>query len=195
MNTQSPKVIIIAGPNGAGKSTLAPHLLKDAFGLLEYVNADTIALGLSAFAPESVAFEAGRIMLKRLHDLAETRESFAFESTLASRSYVRWIGTLKKRGYSFHLIYLWLRSPELAVERVRERVRMGGHDVPEPVIRRRYLKGVRNLFALYQSLAETWAIYDNSVSASPVLIATGKSNNDITIADDSLWRTIKEAAQ
>jgi len=195
VSTQNPKVIIIAGPNGAGKSTLAPHLLKDAFGLLEYVNADTIALGLSAFSPESVAFEAGRIMLKRLHDLAETGESFAFESTLASRSYVRWIGELKKQGYGFHLIYLWLRSPALAVERVRERVRIGGHDVPEPVIRRRYLKGVRNLFALYQSLADTWAIYDNSVSADPVLIAIGKSNNDITILDNSLWRIIKEAAQ
>jgi predicted ABC-type ATPase len=195
VNTQSPKVIIIAGPNGAGKSTLAPHLLKDAFGLLEYVNADTIALGLSAFSPESVAFEAGRIMLKRLRDLAETGESFAFESTLASRSYVRWIGGLRKQGYGFHLIYLWLRNPELAIERVHERVRMGGHDVPESIIRRRYLKGARNLFALYQSLADTWAIYDNSVSANPVLIATGKSNNDITISDDRLWRTIKELAQ
>jgi predicted ABC-type ATPase len=195
VNTQNPKVIIIAGPNGAGKSTLAPHLLKDAFGLLEYVNADTIALGLSAFSPESVAFEAGRIMLKRLRNLAQTGESFAFESTLASRSYVRWIGELKKRRYSFHLIYLWLRSPELAVERVRERVRMGGHDVPEPVIRRRYLKGGRNLFVLYQSLADSWAIYDNSVSAKPVLIAIGKSNNDITILDNSLWRIIREAAQ
>lgn len=195
MNTQSPKVIIIAGPNGAGKSTLAPYLLKDAFGLLEYVNADTIALGLSAFSPESVAFEAGRIMLKRLHDLAETRESFAFESTLASRSYVRWIAKLKNQGYGFHLIYLWLRSPELAVERVRERVRMGGHDVPELVIHRRYLKGLRNLLALYQYIADTWAIYDNSVTAEPVLIAAGKRNNDITILDDSLWQMIKEAAK
>jgi len=195
VNTQSPKVIIIAGPNGGGKSTLAPHLLKDTFGLLEYVNADTIAQGLSAFSPESVAFEAGRIMLKRLHNLAEARESFAFESTLASRSYVSWINDLKKHGYSFHLIYLWLRSPELAVERVRERVRLGGHDVPEPIIHRRYLRGLRNLFALYQLLANTWAIYDNSTSANPVIIATGKNSSDITISNESLWREIREVSQ
>ena len=194
MSTENPQLIIIAGPNGAGKSTLAPHLLKDAFGLLEYVNADTIALGLSAFSPESVAFEAGRIMLKRLHDLAEARESFAFESTLASRSYVRWISTLKKQGYRFHLIYLWLHSPELALERVRERVRSGGHDVPEQIIRRRYPKGLRNLFALYLPVADTWSIYDNSVSGSPVLIAAGKLDIEITTIDESLWRKIREFA-
>lgn len=194
MSAQSPKLIIIAGPNGAGKSTLAPHLLKDAFGLLEYVNADTIALGLSAFSPETVAFEAGRIMLKRLHDLAETGESFAFESTLASRTYALWISDLKKQGYSFHLIYLWLHSPELAVERVSERVRFGGHGVPEAVIRRRYIKGLRNLFTLYQSLAETWAVYNNSASGKPILIARGKSNNDITISNEGLWQRIREAA-
>lgn len=97
MSATNPQVIIIAGPNGAGKSTLAPYLLKDTFGLLEYVNADTIALGLSAFSPERVAFRAGRIMLERLHSLAEAGASFAFESTLATRSYVPWISKLKGR--------------------------------------------------------------------------------------------------
>lgn len=192
MATVNSKIIIIAGPNGAGKSTLAPALLKETFGLLEYVNADTIALGLSAFAPENVAFEAGRVMLKRLHDLAEARESFAFESTLSSRSYVSWINRLKVKGYSFHLIYLWLRSSELAVERVRARVRIGGHNVPEEVIHRRYQKGLRNFFSLYQPLAETWSFYDNSLLGQPLVIASGKSDSEITIFDEAMWGMIRE---
>jgi predicted ABC-type ATPase len=191
----NPQVIIIAGPNGAGKSTLAPYLLKDAFGLLEYVNADTIALGLSAFSPESVAFRSGRIMLERLHDLARAGASFAFETTLASRSYAPWIGELKGRGYGFHLLYLWLRTPELAVERVKERVRLGGHDVPEETILRRYRRGLRNFFALFIPLADTWAFYDNSMAGDPVTIATGKGDDNVTIHDADSWRKVKGAAQ
>jgi predicted ABC-type ATPase len=121
VENKSPQIIVIAGPNGAGKSTLAPHLLKDTFGLLEYVNnADTIAHGLSAFNPEGVAFEAGRVMLERLHSLAEQQKSFAYETTLATRSYAVWLSRLKHQGYRFHLLYLWLRSPELALYRIRE---------------------------------------------------------------------------
>lgn len=195
MNATNPQVIAIAGPNGAGKSTLAPYLLKDTFGLPEFVNADAIALGLSAFSPESVAFRAGRIMLERLHDLARAGASFAFETTLASRSYASWIGELKGRGYSFHLIYLWLRTPELAVERVKERVRMGGHDVPEGTILRRYRRGLRNFFALFMHLADTWAFYDNSVAGDPVTIATGKGHGDVTVYDADLWLKAKGAEQ
>ncbi len=195
MSATNPQVIIIAGPNGAGKSTLAPHLLKDAFGLLEYVNADTIAVGLSAFSPESVAFRAGRVMLKRLHDLARAGASFAFESTLATRSYVPWISELKDRGYSFHLIYLWLRTPELAIERVKERVRLGGHDVPEETIHRRYQKGLRNFFTLFIPLADTWAIYDNSSTDNPVTVATGQRDGDVTIYNANLWQEVKGAAR
>src|SRR6266849_2196660 len=127
MNETSPQVIIIAGPNGAGKTTLAPFLLRDKLGVLEYVNADPIALGLSGFDPGSVAIEAGRVMLKRLDSLAEQRRTFAFETTLAARSYVRRIESMIEAGYSFQLMFVWLRSAGLAVERVRERVRVGGH--------------------------------------------------------------------
>ena len=155
MSSKSPQIILIAGPNGAGKSTLAPHLLRDSFDLPEYVNADTIAVGLSGFAPEGAAFEAGRVMLERLHSLAEQNRSFAFESTLASRSYARWLTRLKERGYKVHVLLLWLRSPELALYRVKERARTGGHDVPEDVVRSRYLRGIRNFFHLYQPLADT----------------------------------------
>ncbi len=194
MSAKNPQIIIIGGPNGAGKSTLAPHLLKDTFNLREFVNADIIALGLSAFAPESVAFEAGRIMLKRLRYLSAAGQSFAFESTLATRSYAAWLNKLKQQGYSLHLVYLWLQSPELAVERVRERVRLGGHHVAEAIVRRRYQKGLRNLFSLYMPLADSWAVYDNSVAGSAVTIALGGGSQKLRVFDRSLWTKIKEAS-
>lgn len=190
----SPQVIVIGGPNGAGKSTLAPFLLRDKFGLLEYVNADTIALGLSAFNPESVAFESGRVMLKRLHDLARQRQSFAFESTLASRSYAWWIADIHQQGYHFHLLFLWLRKAELACQRVRERVQIGGHNVPEEIVRGRYRKGIRNFFELYQPLADTWVVYDNSTSSSPALIAAGgRGVSSQIIFQHDIWQELCEA--
>ena len=173
---------------------MAPFLLRGKLGLLEYVNADTIALRLSAFDPEKVAFEAGRIMVERLRELAGQRASFAFESTLATRSYAPWIRWLRVQGYAFHLLFLWLHSPELAVQRVRERVRAGGHDVPEPVIRRRYQRGIRNFFGLYQALADSWAVYDNSFG-NPELIARGGGQLAATIYRPDLWYNFSEAAK
>ena len=128
MNSRK-EIIIISGPNGSGKTTISPYLLRDRYEIREYVNADAIALGLSAFDPDKAAFEAGRIMLKRLDFLAKQKVSFAFETTLSSRSYARWIKDLRKDGYKIHLLYLCLQSPELALERVKERVRLGGHNV------------------------------------------------------------------
>lgn len=193
MSDENPQVIIIAGPNGAGKSTLAPLLLRDTFGLLEYVNADTIALGLSAFNSEGVAFEAGRVMLRRLHDMAKQRESFAFESILASRSYVSWIGELRQQGYDFHLLFLWLRSIDLAIQRVKERVRLGGHNVPEEIIRRRYKNGLRNFSKLYRPLADTWVVYDNSDSDSPLMLAQGSENKNLAVLKSGSWEQFCEA--
>lgn len=190
-----PLVIAIAGPNGAGKTTLAPYLIRDEYGLVEYVNADSIAHGLAAFGPESVAFEAGRIMLRRIRSLAGQHASFAFETTLASRSYARLVKTLHADGYEFHLIYLWLGSAELAVQRVRERVRRGGHDVAEDVIRRRYAKGVRNFFGAYMALADTWGIYDNSSSGVPVQIAIKNRGTAPTILREDLWQRFRETAE
>jgi len=189
-----PQVILIAGPNGAGKSTLAPYLLRDTLGLTEFVNADTIALGLSAYNPNTVAVEAGRIMLKRLRVLAAQRASFAFESTLASRTYAPWLDGLKQTGYKFQLLYLWLRSPELAEQRVNERVQAGGHDVPRDVIRRRYYKGLRNFFHLYQSLADSWGIYDNSISGEPVMVAKGSGLNIRKILQAETWQEFVKQA-
>jgi predicted ABC-type ATPase len=138
-----PDVVVIAGSNGAGKSTLAPKLLRDTFGILEFVNADTIAEGLSAFAPEDAAFDAGRVMLGRLHELASSGKDFAFETTLASRFYAGWLKELKVKGYRVSIIFLCLRSVDMAIERLNARVRMGGHSIPEDSIRRRFDRGVR----------------------------------------------------
>ena len=157
-----PNVIIIAGANGAGKATLAPYLLRDTLGITEYVNADTIAAGLSAFAPENSAFEAGKVMLAPLSELAGQKRDFAFETTLAARFYANWLKKRQSEGYRFHLVFLYLRSAELAVERVKSRVGLGGHSIPETVINRRYDKGLRNFFQLYRPIADSWRFYEAS---------------------------------
>lgn len=190
-----PKIIAIAGPNGAGKSTLAPFLLRDAFGVMDYVNADTIAEGLSAFEPQGAAIEAGRVMLRRTRNLTEQHRTFAFESTLSGRTPARWIDLAKREGFEFHLLFLWLESQELAIERVAERARRGGHDVPEAVIRRRYQMGIRNFFKIYQPLAETWAVYDTSATVAPRLIADGENDSAPMIYQPDIWQKICEAAK
>lgn len=186
----SPSVIIIAGPNGAGKTTAAPSVLRDTLGIKEFVNADQIAAGLSGFNPEGAAFGAGRIMLKRLHELAAQQESFAFETTLASRSFAPFIVTLKRRGYKFRLIFFWLANTALAKARVARRVDDGGHDIPESIIERRYHRGIENFFSIYQPLADEWRFYDNSRSFSPGLIAHGKQRKVLSIEAETIWKAI-----
>jgi len=157
-----PKVIVIAGPNGAGKSTAAPGLLRDALGIHEFVNADQIAAGLSAYAPQTVAFEAGRIMLRRLHSLAAQKASFAFESTLASRTFAPFLRQLKAQDYEVELFYLPLPSAQVAIERVAFRVRRGGHDIPRKDIERRYERSLRNVFNLYLPIVDRADFIDNA---------------------------------
>lgn len=189
----TPHVIVVAGPNGAGKSTAAPDLLRHALEVTEFVNADAIAAGLSAFRPESVAIAAGRIMLERMRRLAAARTNFAFETTLAGRSFAPWMSVLKRRGYHVHLLFLGLESVELAISRVAERVRLGGHDVPAETVRRRYEKGLRNLFGLYMPLADSWQLFDNSRAGRPRLIATGRGLETDRITDAVLWSRLEEA--
>lgn len=191
---QSRQIVIIAGPNGAGKSTLAPYLLRDWLGLFEYVNADTIAQGLSAFRPEQAAFEAGRVMLSHLRELAANRENFAFETTLATRSYAPWLRHLRQQDYRLHISFVWLRSPEMAIQRVKDRVATGGHDISEETIRRRYVKGARNFFALYRPLAASWIVYDNSSLSQPLKLATGDQAVENVIEPD-LWRQFCEVVK
>ena len=194
MIESSSQIIVIAGPNGAGKTTLAPSLLRDWLGLLEYVNADAIAQGLSAFQPEEVAFKAGRVMLSRLRELAIKGENFAFETTLATRSYAPWLRELCQQGYRLHISFIWLRSPEMAIQRVRDRVVTGGHDIPEETIRRRYVKGVRNFFALYRPLASSWIVYDNSSLSQPLKLATGEQTVE-NIIEPALWKEFCEVSK
>ena len=192
MTKRRPHVVVLAGPNGAGKSTAAPTLLRGRLGVTEFVNADTIARGLSAFSPEHAAIEAGRIMLARLRQLASQRRDFAFETTLASRTFAPRLVEWTQEGYAFHLVYLWLPNADFALARIRARVRLGGHDVPEETVRRRYRRGVVNFFALYQPLATTWRFYDNS-GDHPRLVARGECTQRIIVADRELWPRIKEA--
>jgi predicted ABC-type ATPase len=194
MDAEQPQLIVLAGPNGAGKSTGAKSLLEGAIKVTEFVNADVIARGLSAFHPEKVAIEAGQIMLERLHNLAAQRCDFAFETTLASRTFAPWISRLCDGGYSFHLAYFWLPSPEMAVARVADRVRLGGHDVPAETIHRRYYAGLRNFFALYQRLTETWTFYDNSQRGGARVIASGGGTVVETIRDPESWEQIQRSA-
>jgi predicted ABC-type ATPase len=192
----SPRAVILGGPNGAGKTTAARGLLHGLIELGEFVNADTIASGLSGFAPDRAAFAAGRIMLSRLHELAESRANFAFETTMASRSFAPWLEQLRKtNGYETHIAYFWLRSPRLAAQRVARRVREGGHNIPPETIERRYHRGLQNFFDLYLPIATTWVVFDNSAEGSPLLVASGRQSEPIIIHDSPSWqRILKQAA-
>jgi predicted ABC-type ATPase len=177
-----PVVVVIGGPNGAGKTTCASLLLPEALELRQFVNADVIAAGLSAFAPETVAMQAGRIMLQRLEQLASERDSFAFETTLTSRTFVPCLRQLQKEGYVVQVACIWLRSPDLAVQRVEERVLRGGHHVPTDVVERRYRRGLANFRQLYRPLADYWLVCDNSGS-SLVPLAAGTRGMPVWIFD------------
>ena len=192
MSKRTPLVVVLAGPNGAGKSTSAAHLLRGALTVDDFVNADTIAQGLSAYRPESVAVAAGRVMLDRLRFLARERRDFAFETTLAGRGHARWVQDLRAGGYRAHLIFLALHAADLAVARVAERVRQGGHDVPETVVRRRFVAGLRNFFDVYRSIVDGWHMYDNSTVTGPQLIAHRAPGASTTMADPVAWHRLEE---
>lgn len=185
-----PRVVILAGPNGAGKSTVASRLLQGPLKVDEFVNADTIAQGLSAFHAEGSAIAAGRIMLARLRQLAVQRISFGFETTLASRSFVPFLKQLIASGYACHLVFLWLPSVDAAIARVRQRVQSGGHSVPEETIRRRYIGGLQNFMKLYQPLAMTWQIVDNGTDAERLTIATGAYAEVEQILQPQVWNQL-----
>ncbi len=168
------RLYIIAGCNGAGKTTASYTMLPEMLDCREFVNADEIAKGLSPFNQERMAIEAGRIMLQRMEDLLSQDEDFAFETTLASRSYTQFIEKAHAKGYFVTLLFFWLPSPELAIERVATRVAEGGHNIPEDVIRRRYDSGIRNFRALYMPACDFWTIYDNSGTNEVKQVAWGQ---------------------
>lgn len=171
----SKNLYIISGCNGAGKTTASYTVLPKILECKEFVNADEIAKGLSPFNPESVAFEAGRLMLQRIDDLLEGNVTFAIETTLATKSYVNLVRRAQSMGYFVHLIFFWLESPELAINRVAERVSKGGHNIPQDVIRRRYVAGIANLFGRFMDEVDLWLIYDNSRTPRTFVAKGGKS--------------------
>lgn len=188
-----PRLYIIAGCNGAGKTTASYTVLPEMLGCREFVNADEIAKGLSPFNPASVAIEAGRLMLQRMDDLLSEGADFAFETTLATRSYVKFIDSAHAKGYFVTLLYFWLPTPAQAIERVATRVREGGHDIPSEVIRRRYANGIRNLMSLYTPLCDFWTIYDNSSADAEIkIIAAGKKDITIHITDTLSYKMITD---
>lgn len=191
MPATRPNVIMLAGPNGAGKTTSSRSLLAGALNVTTFVNADIIAQGLAGFDPESAAWEASRIMLERLDELAEKRQDFAFETTLAARSYARRITDWRSEGYCFQLYYFWLPSSELAIERVTLRVSRGGHHVPDDTVRRRYRQSLRNLFNLFIPLADAWQVFDNERRHSPRLVAYGCGNVVESIVRPEMWEVMK----
>jgi len=168
------KIIIIAGPNGAGKTTFARSFLPQEAQCSRFINADLIAAGLSPFAPEAAAFKAGRLMLEEIADCVKKGESFAFETTLAGLGYVNRIKQWREQGYHVSLFFLLLPDPDTAIARVAERVRQGGHDIPDAVIRRRFAAGLRNLEKAYKSVVDTWAKFDN-VGEEPTLLEWGEN--------------------
>lgn len=184
-NAPRPQVAVLGGINGAGKTSSADPILRVGMRMPVFVNADTIARGLNAFDPESEAVRAGRIMLEHLHRLAAAKRSFAFETTLAARTYANWLAGLRRDGYAVHLFYYWLESPELAITRVANRVRSGGHHVPDETVRRRYSRSVRNFLELYRPVVTTWQVYDNS-NGRPRLIAFNNGYFD-TIVEPARW--------
>ena len=186
-----PNLYIIAGCNGAGKTTASLSVLKEMLNCNEFVNADSIAAGLSPLNPESVAIEAGRLMLTRINKLINEKVDFAFETTLATKSYQSLIKTAKNNDYQVWLLFFWLPNAEVAIARVASRVKNGGHFIPEEVIIRRYRRGIANLVHIYCQLADIWFVLDNS-SLKPLLIAEGNGNVVIQIINQELWLTINK---
>jgi predicted ABC-type ATPase len=185
-----PNLYIIAGCNGAGKTTASYTILPEMLNCKEFVNADSIALGLSPFNQEDVAIEAGRIMLDRINALLQTGEDFAIETTLASKSYISFISKARKANYKITLVYFWLSSPEEAKQRVAARVKKGGHHIPDEIIERRYIRGLYNLNHLYISACDLWIIVDNTTTKSE-LVCSGEFNQPKIIYNADIWNIIK----
>ena len=186
-------VYIIAGPNGSGKTTFARLFLPDYVNCPNFVNADLIAQGLAPFEPNAAAIKAGKLVLQQIHEYAKRGVNFAFETTLSGKSYASLLAELKNKGYAFHLFFLWIPSPELAIARIKDRVAEGGHTVPAEDVRRRFSRGMNNFFTLYESLLDSWMLFDNS-KAKPVLIAKSRNGHKEVVAND-LFEMVQRSAR
>lgn len=187
---QHPNLYIISGPNGAGKTTASFTLLPDMLHCPNFVNADEIARGLSPFAPETVAFQAGRIMLQRIEELLPQRVDFAIETTLATRSYVQLVHRAQALGYKVHLIFFFLENEEQAIARVAQRVSNGGHNIPEADIRRRFKRGIYNLLNLYMPICDNVHIYNNAHGDAILVAKQSRCNGEIQIFEQEMWNQL-----
>ena len=188
---QTPTVYIIAGPNGAGKTTFAAEFLPAFVNCRQFLNADLIAAGLAPFAPETQNVRAGRLLLERIRELSAAREDFGFETTLSGRTYARLVTGLREAGYRIVLFFLWLPSADLAVVRVANRVKQGGHGVPEADVRRRFGSGLRNFFRLYRPLVDAWWLYD--ASGLPPAVVAREEDGLATVVQPDLFAAIQQS--
>ena len=187
------KFYIIAGCNGAGKTTASFEILPQILNCKEFVNADEIAKGLSPFQPETVAIEAGRLMLNRIQELLNHKVDFAIETTLSTRTYINIISQAKSLGYEVCLLYFWLNSPEMAIQRVAKRVSQGGHNIPIETIKRRYKLGIKYLFDLYSNNVDKLMIMDNSTKQTS-LIAIRNFDEEINVINSEQFEILKSIA-
>ena len=186
-------IVIIGGPNGAGKTTAARRLVPRGLDIREFVNADEIARGLSPYNAEHAAVAAGRLMIERIQALVKSGESFAFETTCAGRAYLPWLRDCQARGWRVLLLFLWLPTPEAALERVARRVRAGGHSIPRDVVIRRWKTGLENMRNLYLPLSDGAQIHDNS-DGTRILIAERTPDAPLVVHDAVRWAMIEEKA-
>lgn len=188
------KIFMIAGPNGSGKTTTAMSMISNIAMLDEFINADEIARGLAPMHPESMSLTASKLMLKRLKELICSGKNFVFETTGSGTNYIKHLKEAQVKGYEVNLMFLWLPSPDLAVERVARRVKQGGHNVPEDTIRRRYYNGLKNLVHYYLPLVDKALVLDNSIAGLNKIIASKHAFNNLKIEEPITWKKILEEA-
>ena len=184
---KAPNMYIIAGPNGAGKTTASYTLLPTMLNCINFVNADEIARGLSPFSPSIVDVQAARIMLQRIDELLALKEDFAIETTLATRSYVQLVKRAQAIGYNVHLLFFCLESPEQAIQRVAQRVKEGGHNVPTDVIRRRFHLGIANLVNLFIPICDTTHVWNNTKGEAQLIAKQTAATGELEIIDQNMW--------
>ncbi len=188
-----PTILVIGGPNGAGKSTLTATMLKRFPDIHEFLNADSIARVMSGSSKNNAAYQAGRILLEKMEDLAERRIPFGVESTLSGRTLAANLKRYKIQGFHIELVYVTLNAPEQSQVRVHQRVQLGGHDIPIEDIQRRFYKSHRNFWTIYRPLADNWTVYDNSVSGTPYIeLASGMADFSPAIIDQQGWREFQQ---
>ncbi len=184
------QLYMIGGPNGAGKTTVSLSLLPELLSCYEYVNADAIAAALSPFAPETTAIQAGRLMLQKINQLAAQKKDFAYETTMASKTFAPFLKRCKENGYQINLLYIWLENPTLAIARVSERVKNGGHHIPDDIVSRRYYRSVHNFLNIYLPLADRCLLLDNSFNTLTI-IANKEITSTFKIIDEITWNKFR----